>query len=271
MLSMTRPAWPRRAGPRAAGSGHGARSRTPPVPGRKVASPAAGMLPGHLIATAGPAGHRAAAVMVITGLAVGISLLVKPPADLHAARWRLVIGLTLLFLLAPASRASGLFRLPAALEVMLHGQLGVLAQPGHLRPLVSARYSVATAAAGAGVDPVAQGARVDPQIPGHLRDRIASLADQRNGALPETGVELPACHRHRLIRGLCADEPRRAKRVPGGCGRAKHQDDKCACRECQPCGIAGGGEAVVQPPVQAHGKDRADHRRAQRMAGLPGS
>jgi len=34
-----------------------------------------------------------------------VSLFIRSPADLHTAGWRLVTGLTLLFLLAPASRA----------------------------------------------------------------------------------------------------------------------------------------------------------------------
>ena len=41
-----------------------------------------------------------------------------PPADVHAAGWRLVTGLTLLFLLAPASRA-GYFIYPIGLSAWL--------------------------------------------------------------------------------------------------------------------------------------------------------
>jgi hypothetical protein len=85
----------------------------------KVASPAASVLPGYLIASAGGAGRLVAiALMAAAGLAVGISLLVRPPADLAAAGWRLVIGLTLLFLFAPASRV-GYFLYPLGLAVWL--------------------------------------------------------------------------------------------------------------------------------------------------------
>src|SRR5262252_5552256 len=45
----------------------------------KVVSPAASVLPGHLIATAGPAGRWVAiALVVVAGVAVGVSLLVSP-------------------------------------------------------------------------------------------------------------------------------------------------------------------------------------------------
>jgi len=85
----------------------------------KVASPAASVLPGHLIAATGPAGRWAAiALVVIAGVAVGVSLLVSPPKDAQAAGWRLVIGLTLMFLLAPASRA-GYFLYPLGLSAWL--------------------------------------------------------------------------------------------------------------------------------------------------------
>jgi len=85
----------------------------------KVASPAASVLPGHLIAAAGSGGRWAAvALVVIAGVAVGASLIVRPPADLPAAGWRLVAGLTLLFLLAPASRA-GYFMYPLGLAAWL--------------------------------------------------------------------------------------------------------------------------------------------------------
>ena len=95
----------------------------------KVASPAASALPGHLIAATGSAGRWAAISLVVAaGLAVAIWLLIRPPADVHAAGWRLVTGLTLLFLLAPASRA-GYFIYPIGLSAWL-----LLARPPHTRP-----------------------------------------------------------------------------------------------------------------------------------------
>jgi hypothetical protein len=59
---------------------------------------------------------------------------------------------------------------------------------------------ITPAAARVSVHPVAQGYRVDPQVPGYLRDRLAGLADQPDGALPEISIELPAylCHRPSL-------------------------------------------------------------------------
>src|SRR5262249_62248229 len=71
-------------------------------------------------------------------------------------------------------------------------------QPRQLRPLILAQHPAAIAAAAlVGVHPVAQGARVDSQIPGHLRDRLPGLPDQPDRALPEISVELPACLCHR--------------------------------------------------------------------------
>jgi hypothetical protein len=91
----------------------------------KVASPAASVLPGHLLAATGDGGRWAAiALVVIAGVAVGVSLLVSPPKDAQAAGWRLVIGLTFMFLLAPASRV-GYFVYPLGLSAWL-----LLAWPG---------------------------------------------------------------------------------------------------------------------------------------------
>ena len=71
----------------------------------KVASPAASDLPGHILASAGAWGHTTALVlMALAGAGVAAWLLLRPPADAHSAGWRLVLGLTLLFGLAPASR-----------------------------------------------------------------------------------------------------------------------------------------------------------------------
>jgi Glycosyltransferase family 87 len=78
-------------------------------------TPAASPLPGHLLASTGSAGHLAAVgLLVVAALAVAASLVVRPPADVPAAARRLALGLTLLFLLAPATRF-GYFAYPAAL------------------------------------------------------------------------------------------------------------------------------------------------------------
>jgi len=85
----------------------------------KVASPAASQLPGHLLASAGTWGHWTALVlMAVAGAGVAASLIIRPPADAQAAGWRLVLGLTLLFGLAPASRV-GYFVYPAGLAAWL--------------------------------------------------------------------------------------------------------------------------------------------------------
>ena len=71
----------------------------------KIKSPAASVLPGHLIAAAWGWGHWAAiGLVLLAGLAVAVSLIARPLRDVQAAGWRLVIGLSLMFALAPASR-----------------------------------------------------------------------------------------------------------------------------------------------------------------------
>src|SRR5207245_2203348 len=96
-----------------------------------------------------------------------------------------------------------------------------------LRPLIlTQRTAAIPAAPGISVDPVAQGARVDPQVPGDLRDRLAGLPDQPDRAFPEIVIELPACFCHRrspLRRCLHATRGSPRTRTPlcfdvkGGC------------------------------------------------------
>jgi hypothetical protein len=71
----------------------------------KIKSPAASFLPGHLIAEAWGPGHLVAiGLVLLAGLGVGASLVLRPPRDERAAGWRLVTGLVLMFAFAPASR-----------------------------------------------------------------------------------------------------------------------------------------------------------------------
>ena len=71
----------------------------------KIKSPAASFLPGHLIAEAWGPGHLVAiALVLLAGLGVAVSLVLRPPRDERAAGWRLVTGLVLMFAFAPASR-----------------------------------------------------------------------------------------------------------------------------------------------------------------------
>jgi hypothetical protein len=71
----------------------------------KHKTPAASPLPGHLLAETGMAGHWAAVgLLVAAGLAFAVWLIVRPPADARDAAWRLALGLTVMFTLAPATR-----------------------------------------------------------------------------------------------------------------------------------------------------------------------
>ena len=60
----------------------------------------------------------AVALLVLAGVAIGASLVFRPPKTVPAAVWRLIIGLTLMFLLAPATRF-GYFIYPASLVLWL--------------------------------------------------------------------------------------------------------------------------------------------------------
>ncbi|MEU4259190.1 hypothetical protein AB0F84_23980 [Streptomyces fradiae] len=81
-------------------------------------TPAASPLPGRLLADLGPGGWYAAVALLATGgLAVAVSLLVRPPSGLVPAADRLAAGLCAAFLLAPAGRF-GYLALPVALAVL---------------------------------------------------------------------------------------------------------------------------------------------------------
>jgi Glycosyltransferase family 87 len=68
-------------------------------------TPAQSLTPGDLLARVGPAGHAAAvALLLLAGLSVAVSLVIRPPQNLRAATWRLAIGLTLMFAFGPAER-----------------------------------------------------------------------------------------------------------------------------------------------------------------------
>lgn len=85
----------------------------------KAVSPAASQLPGHLLASLGTWGHWAALVlMTLAGAGVAASLFIRPPGDAQGAGWRLVLGFTLLFGLAPASRV-GYFVYPFGIAAWL--------------------------------------------------------------------------------------------------------------------------------------------------------
>ena len=70
-----------------------------------VTSQAVSPLPGHLIAQTGHAGRLfVIAMLALSGVAVLASLVVRPPRSVPSAAIRLVIGLSLMFVLAPATR-----------------------------------------------------------------------------------------------------------------------------------------------------------------------
>jgi len=81
----------------------------------RARSPAQSPLPGHILATLGPAGHLAAIALLITaGLAFAAWLVLRPPAGPRAAALRLALALALMFALSPATRF-GSFAYPVAL------------------------------------------------------------------------------------------------------------------------------------------------------------
>jgi phosphatidylinositol alpha-1,6-mannosyltransferase len=84
-----------------------------------VKSGAASPLPGYLLAQTGHTGHLiAVGLLALAGLALAVSLVVRPPRDCRSATWRLIIGLVLMFALAPASRF-GYFIYPVGLWVWM--------------------------------------------------------------------------------------------------------------------------------------------------------
>jgi Glycosyltransferase family 87 len=85
----------------------------------KHKTPAASPLPGHLLADTSMAGHWAAVgLLAAAGVAFVVWLIVRPPRDARAAAWRLAIGLTAMFTLAPATRW-GYFVYPIGLVAWL--------------------------------------------------------------------------------------------------------------------------------------------------------
>jgi hypothetical protein len=100
-----------------------------------VQSAAASPLLGHLLAQTGGLGHTVVVILLIAAvLAIGVSLVIRPPRDVPAATWRLVIGLSVLFMLAPSTRF-GYFIYPAALVAwLLIAQAGRATRNARLLP-----------------------------------------------------------------------------------------------------------------------------------------
>jgi hypothetical protein len=68
-------------------------------------------------------------LLLAVGLAVAVSLVIRPPRDVPAAIWRLAVGLALIFLLGPDVRF-GYFIYPL-------GLIGWLALNPQIRPVAS--------------------------------------------------------------------------------------------------------------------------------------
>jgi len=84
-----------------------------------VKSQAASPLLGHVLAQAGVVGHTIVVILLIgSGLAIAVSLVLRPPRDVPAATIRLVLGLSAMFVLAPSTRF-GYFIYPAAMVLWL--------------------------------------------------------------------------------------------------------------------------------------------------------
>ena len=85
-----------------------------------IQSQASSPLPGHIIAQAwGHTGHTLVVVLLaLAGLAVAVSLLVRPPRTVPRAVTLLAGAMTLMFVLAPSTRF-GYFIYPAALAIWL--------------------------------------------------------------------------------------------------------------------------------------------------------
>ena len=84
-----------------------------------VKSQADSPLLGHVLAQTGVIGHTIVVIMLIgCGVAIAVSLVIRPPHDVPAATIRLVAGLSAMFILAPSTRF-GYFIYPAAMVLWL--------------------------------------------------------------------------------------------------------------------------------------------------------
>jgi hypothetical protein len=78
-------------------------------------TPAQSPLPGHLLASLGAAGHDGAvALLVLAGVVIAVTLVVRPPMTVTGAALLLALSLGLMFALSPASRF-GYFGYPIGL------------------------------------------------------------------------------------------------------------------------------------------------------------
>ena len=107
-----------------------------------VTSQASSPLPGHVIAGTGHVGHTIVVVLLAAaGLAVAVSLVVRPPRSVPRAVVLLAGAMTLMFVLAPSTRF-GYFIYPATLMIWL-----LAAMPGPDAPPASSRTTCRTSPA----------------------------------------------------------------------------------------------------------------------------
>ena len=84
-----------------------------------VNSQASSPLPGHVISDTGHLGHAlVVAALIIAGIAIAVSLVVRPPRSVPRAVTLLAAAMTLMFLLGPSTRF-GYFIYPATLSIWL--------------------------------------------------------------------------------------------------------------------------------------------------------
>jgi len=84
-----------------------------------VPSQASSPLPGHVISDTGHLGHAlVVAALIVVGVAIAVSLVVRPPRSVPRAVTLLAAAMTLMFLLGPSTRF-GYFIYPATLSIWL--------------------------------------------------------------------------------------------------------------------------------------------------------
>ena len=99
----------------------------------RAKSPAQSPLPGHLLASLGPAGHDAAlALLILAGVAIAVSLVLRPPVSVQAAALLVALSLALMFALSPATRF-GYFAYPVGLCGWLALTLPARGRPAQFR------------------------------------------------------------------------------------------------------------------------------------------
>ncbi len=108
-------------------------------------TPAESLLPGHLLASTGSAGHLlAVALLLAAAVAILVSLVVRPPGNVSAATFRLAVSLAVMFTLGPNDRF-GYFVYPL-------GLLGWLALTSR-KPVITTVAACFTAAIATGDGP----------------------------------------------------------------------------------------------------------------------